>query len=179
MALNKYLLCARAVGTHGVGGTLRLESFTDSPKILKELTTLYVKNSEVGMTPLKVEKASVQKEAVLMKLDAVNSLEEAITWKGKELYAAREDFHLTDGAWFVADVIGLDVFDAETGEKIGTVSDVMTGRIQNIFVVNDVCGTSFMIPQVDEFVKRVTVEGDNAGVYVSLIDGMRESRDGK
>lgn len=175
MALNKYLLCARVTGTHGVGGTLRLENFTDSPKTLRQLHTVYLKCADGSMKELKVERASVQKEAVLMKLDVVNSLDEAITWKGRELYAAREDFHLAEGDWFVADVIGLGVFDATSAEKIGTVSDVLTDRIQNIFVINDVRGGTFMVPQVDEFIKNVEVEGESAGVYVSLIDGMRES----
>ncbi len=175
MALNKYLLCARVTGTHGVTGTLRLESFTDSPRILKGLSTVYRLTPNGDVTPLKVERASVQKQAVLMKLETVNTLEEAITWKGRELYAAREDFHLADGDWFVADVIGLPVFDDASGERLGTVGDVMTDRIQNIFVINDVRGGSFMVPQVAQFIKRVAVEGEAAGVYVSLIDGMREN----
>lgn len=174
MALNKYLLCARVTGTHGVGGTLRLENLTDSPKMLSSLATLYLKNADGSFKPLRAERASVQKGAVLMKLEVINSLDEAIVWRGRELYADREDFHLTDGDWFVADVIGLDVFDDGSGEKLGTVADVLTDRIQNIFVINDVRGTSFMIPQVDEFIRRVVTDGEHAGVYVSLIDGMRD-----
>ena len=46
MSLNKYLLCARAVGTHGVKGNLRLENYTDSPRILASLKTLYIKKGE-------------------------------------------------------------------------------------------------------------------------------------
>lgn len=174
MALNKYLLCARAVGTHGVGGTLRLENFTDSPKVLAKMKTLYLKNKDGGYTAVKIEKASVQKEAVLAKLDVLNSLEEAITWKGREFYADRADFKIGKNDWFIADVIGLPVIDSEKGAVIGKVKDVLTGRIQDIYVIDDVNGTSFMIPSVPDFIKNVKVEGDEAGVYVSLIEGMRE-----
>lgn len=173
MALNKYLLCARAVGTHGVNGTLRLENYTDSPKVLSRLKTLYIKNANGEFTPVKVEKASVQKEAVLAKLDVLSTLEEAITWKGRELYASREDFRLKNGDWFIADVISLPVLDLESGEKIGTVKEVLTGRIQDIYVIDDVNGGSFMIPHVPEFIKEVRLEGEDAGMYVTLIEGMR------
>ena len=49
----------------------------------------------------------------------------------------------------------------------------MTGRIQDIYVIDDVNGGSFMIPHVADFINEVVVEGDNAGVYVTLIEGMR------
>ncbi len=172
MALNKYLLCARVVGTHGVRGVVRLENHTDSPKVLAGLKTVYLKKGNEYL-PLKVEKASVQKEAVLSKIEGLDTLEDAITWKGRELYADRADFNLEDGGFFVADIIGLDVLDFETGEKIGFVKEVLTGRIQDIFVIQDVRGGSFMLPRVDEFVKSVTVEGDAPCVKVTLIEGIR------
>ncbi len=172
MALSKYLLCARVVGTHGVRGNVRLENYCDTPKVLAGLRTLYLKTGE-SFVPYKVEKASVQKEAVLAKLEGIDTLEDAMLWKGKELYAAREDFKLRRGDYFVADQIGLPVIDDESGEVIGKVREIMTGRIQDIYVIDDVNGGSFMIPSVPDFIKSVAVEGDDAAVRVTLIDGMR------
>ncbi len=171
--MEKYLLCARAVGTHGVKGNLRLENFTDSPDVLRRLKTLYMKKGN-EYVPYKVEHASRQKEAVLVKLEGIESLEEAITYKGREMYADRADFRLPSGGFFIADVIGLDVKDAETGELIGKVKEVLTGRIQDIYVVDDVNGGEFMIPYVPDFIKKVVTEGDGSGVFVTLIEGMRE-----
>lgn len=173
MALEKYLLCARVVGTHGVKGNVRLENYCDTPRVLAKLGTLYLKSGN-EYKPYKVEKASVQKEAVLAKLEGLDTLEEAITWKGRELYADREDFRMRKGEYFIADQIGLKVKDADTGEVFGTVNEILTGRIQDIYVVDDVNGGSFMIPSVPDFVKSVEVEGESAGVYVKLIEGMRE-----
>ena len=172
MALSKYLLCARVVGTHGVRGNVRLENYCDTPKVLANLRTLYLKNGD-NYIPYKVEKASIQKEAVLAKLEGIETLEDAMLWKGKELYAAREDFRLRRGEYFVADQIGLPVIDDESGEVIGKVREIMTGRIQDIYVVDDVRGGSFMVPSVPDFIKSVSVEGEDAGVRVALIDGMR------
>ena len=173
MALSKYLLCARIVGTHGVRGNVRLENYCDTPKILAGLRTLYLKTGD-NYTPYKVEKASVQKDAVLAKLEGIDTLEDAMLWKGKELYAARDDFRLRRGEYFVADQIGLPVVDDESGEVIGKVREIMTGRIQDIYVVDDVLGGFFMVPSVPDFIKSVSVEGDDACVRVTLIDGMRE-----
>ncbi len=168
---QKYLLCARAVGTHGVKGTLRLENFTDSAKVLCALENVYTKNPDGSYTAVKVEKASRQKEAVLMKLAGIDTLEDAIVCKGREFYADRDDIKLEDGGFFIADVVGLPVISE--GEVIGKVTEVMTGRIQDIYVVEDVNGGSFMVPSVPDFVLKVETEGEGAGVYVSLIEGMR------
>lgn len=174
MALNKYLLCAKIVGTHGVRGNVRLENYCDTPKILAGLKRLYYKKSDGSYEEYKVEKTSVQKDAVLAKFEGVETLEDAIVLKGRELYADREDFRLRKGDYFVADQIGLPVIDAESGEKVGKVREIMTGRIQDIYVIEDVNGGTFMVPSVPDFIKKVSVEGDDAGVYVALIDGMRE-----
>jgi 16S rRNA processing protein RimM len=174
MALNKYLLCAKIVGTHGVRGNVRLENYCDTPKILAGLKRLYYKKPDGSYEEYKVEKRSVQKDAVLAKLEGVETLEDAIVLKGRELYADREDFRLRKGDYFVADQIGLPVIDAESGEKVGKVREIMTGRIQDIYVIEDVNGGTFMVPSVPDFIKKVSVEGDDAGVYVALIDGMRE-----
>ena len=174
MSLNKYLLCAKCVGTHGVKGNVRLESYCDSPRVLAALKNVYIKKPDGSYSCIKVEKASIQKEAVLAKLEGIDSLEDAILWKGKELFADRDDFRLPKNGYFVADQIGLEVFDLESGEKYGTVKEIMTVRIQDIYVVNDVKGGTFMIPSVPDFVKKVVVDGEGKGVFVTLIDGMRE-----
>ena len=46
--------------------------------------------------------------------------------------------------------------------------------VWDIYVVDDVRGGQFMIPAVAEFVKEIVTEGEREGVYVSLIEGMRE-----
>ena len=176
MPLQKYLLCAKAVGTHGVRGTLRLECHADSPDTLCDLKKMYMKTSD-GLKCLHVVKASRQKNMVLASFSEIETLEDAVRYKGCELYADRDDFDLPEGAHFLADIEGLPVFDCVTGEKIGSVKEILTGRSQDIYVIDDIGGGEFMIPGVDEFIHRVSVDGDDAGVYVKLIDGMRNSKE--
>ena len=172
MPRNKYLLCARAVATHGVKGNLKLQNLTDSPKVLAGLRLLYMKRGE-DYCPIQVESASCQKGAVLAHLSGIDTLEEAITYKGMYFYADRDDIPMEDGGVFVADLIGLSVFDISDGVTVGKVKDVLTDRVQDIYVVSDVNGGEFMIPAVPEFIRNVEADGEGAGVYVSLIDGMR------
>jgi len=175
MAKEQYLECGKAVSTHGIRGTLRLENYCDTPETLAKIRTLYKKEKNGTFTPMKVRAASVQKQMVLVSFDTVTTVEEAIPYKGTTFYADRADFRLKKGAVFLADIIGLPVLDADSHEKIGTLAEVITPGGREVYVIDDVAGGQFMVPVVPEFVKNIADEGDDAGIYVKLIDGMRDN----
>ncbi|MBQ4349967.1 MAG: 16S rRNA processing protein RimM [Clostridia bacterium] len=174
MAKQQYLECGRATSTHGVKGTLRLECWCDTPETLARLRTLYRKTPSGEFVPMKVRASAVQKNMVLVTFDGFTVLEDAIPFKGTVFYANRDDIRRHKGDVFVADLIGLPVLDAETGERYGTLADVISPAGRDIYVVDDVRGGQFMIPAVAEFIRETVTEGEREGVYVSLIEGMRE-----
>ena len=174
MSKQQYLECGKAVSTHGIRGTLRLECYCDTPETLAKIKTLYKKEKDGTFTPMKVRASSVQKQMVLVSFADIATVEEAIPYKNTVFYADRKDFRLGKGAVFIADIIGLDVLNFDTHEKYGTLSEVITPGGREVYVIDDVRGGQFMIPVVPEFVRNIIDEGDGAGIYVHLIDGMRE-----
>ena len=174
MAKEKYLECGKIVGTHGVRGTVRLECYCDSPQVLAKLKVMYAKQKDGTFKPFKVRASSVQKNMVLCTYENVTTLDEAIPLKGTLLYADRADFKLKKGDFFIADLIGLPVLDAETGEKYGVLGEVIHPGVHDVYVVEEENGKTFMMPAVPEFVIRIEADGDKAGIYVRLIEGMRE-----
>lgn len=174
MAKQKYLECGKAVSTHCVRGTLRFESWCDSPEALAALKVLYRKSPDGSYVPMKVRSASVQKSMVLVSFEEFSTLEQAIPFKGTVFYADRDSIRREEGDVFVADLIGLPVADRESGETYGRLAEVISPGGRDIYVVDDVRGGQFMIPAVAEFVKEIVTEGEREGIYVSLIEGMRE-----
>lgn len=174
MAKEKYLECGKIVSTHGVRGTVRLECYCDSPQVLAKLKVMYAKEKDGTFKPFRVKASSVQKNMVLCTYENITSLDEAIPLKGTLLYADREDFKLKKGDFFIADLMGLPVLDAETGEKYGVLKEVFTPGVQDIYVVEEPDGKTFMMPAVPEYVLRIETDGTQAGIYVRLIEGMRE-----
>ena len=172
--MEKYLECASVATTHGVRGTLRLECLCDSPAVLRALPRMYLRDASGNMRPLTVEHASVQKNMVLASFREIDSLDAAIPYKGKTLYADRADLPLAPGAHFIADLIGLPVIDEAAG-KVGVLSEVITPAGQDIYVIKKPDGGTFMLPAVPAFVLRIslgeTEEEGAAGIYVRLIDG--------
>ena len=109
MAKEKYLECGKIVSTHGVRGTVRLECYCDSPKVLATLKTMWKKEKDGTFTPFRVKASSVQKNMVLCTFENIGSLEEAIAMKGTLLYAERGDFKLKKGEHFI-ETDALDLF---------------------------------------------------------------------
>ena len=167
MSKSKYLECGKIVNTHGVRGGLKLESWCDTPQDLASLKKVYLKDG-AEYRCYKVRKSSVFKQFVLFELDGINNIDIAMTLKGRVVFADREDISIDEDAFFIADIIGLDVTDLESGEKIGTLSDVLNLGASDLYEINTKNGKK-LIPAVPEFIKEIDLE---KGIFVSLIEGM-------
>jgi len=162
-----FLECAKIINTHGCRGDVKLESWCNTPQILANMKTVYLKNGE-EYVKYKVKKASVFKQFVIATLNGVDDMDKAMELKGRLLYAKREDFKLKKGEYFIADIIGLDVIDVDSGEKLGALKEVINRGSSDLYVIDTPRGER-MVPVVDEFVKRVDVE---KGIYLKPIEGM-------
>lgn len=164
---NKYLECAMICSTHGVRGGMRLENRCDSTQVLSSLKRMFMK---VGDEYRELRRVSsfIQKNMVVCTFEGIDTVEAAQALRGTVLYAAREDFKLKKGEFFIADMIGLPVFNAESGEKIGTLEDVMKPGPQQIYVIKRENG-SFMVPAVPEFIEDISLED---GIKINVIEGL-------
>lgn len=167
MSVNPYIECGKVINTHGCHGGVKLESWCNEPEELVSLRRVFLKENQ-NYREYKVVKASVMKQFVVAVWDTVASMDEAMALKGKTVYALREDFHLEEGEYFIADLAGLSVIDANTGKVYGTLKEVINRGASDIYVVTTPNGER-MMPAVDEFVDYVDV---NKGVFVTPIEGM-------
>ena len=162
-----YLECGKIVNTHGVKGEMKIEPWCDSPAVFAKLPKVYLKKGE-AFESHKLVRASVFKQLIIAGLEGIDDIDKAMLLKGQTLYAAREDFHLKKGAYFVADLVGLPVIDEESGITYGTLREVINRGASDIYVIDTENGER-MMPAVKEFVKRVDAEN---GIYIRPIEGM-------
>lgn len=163
----KYVECAKIINTHGCRGGLKLESWCNTPQELAALKRVYLSDGN-GYVEHKVKSASVFKQFVLMDIDGVEDMDTALALKNKLLYADRADFTLKKGEFFIVDIIGTDVIDADSGRVYGKLTDVINRGASDIYVVDTAVGER-MIPVVDEFIVRVE---PRHGVFVRTIPGL-------
>ena len=164
---KKYIECGKIINTHGCYGGVKLESWCDTPEVLASFKKIYLKKDS-AFEEYKVKKSAVFKQFVLFDLSGVTDMDSAIALKGSIVYADRKDFKLDKGAYFIADIIGCDVLDADSGHLLGKLKEVINRGASDIYVVKTDSG-EVMIPVVDEFVIKVEV---GKAIYVRPIPGM-------
>ena len=167
MAIVRYPECGKIVNTHGCHGAVKVEPWCDSPAVFAALPRVFVK--EKGeLVPYALKHTAVFKSFVFAELEGVSTMEKADALRGTVLYAAREDLGIPDGVPLVAELLGLAVKNADTGEHIGEIADVIHPGATDIYVIRTPRGEA-MIPAVAEFVLSVDVEKE---VVIRPIEGM-------
>ncbi len=161
---NRYLEAGKIVNTHGIAGEVKIMPWADDPDFLLDFDTLYIDGK-----PVELRAARVHKNCVLAKLAGVDDMNEAMKLKNKVVFIDREDVELEEGAFFLADVMGLEVRDADSGEVLGQIADILTPPASNVYVVKG-GKAEHMIPAVEEFVVETNV--DEGYLRVRLIEGM-------
>ena len=161
---EQFLETGQIINTHGVRGEVKIMPWADSPDFLCQFDTLYLEGK-----PVKVLSARTNNTMVLASLEGVDTVEKAMRLKGKVLSIDRAQIKLPAGRYFLADLMGLKVLNAATGEELGTVEDILTPPAHNVYLVRG-AGKEYMIPAVPAFVAETNGEGGY--MKVNLIEGL-------
>lgn len=161
---NKFLEAGQIVNTHGIRGEVKIVPWCDTPEFLCDFDVLYIDGK-----PVQVEDIRAHKGNVLAKLAGVSDIDAASALKNKIVSIDRSDVELPEGRHFIADLIGLEVRDADTGAVLGVIEDVLTPPANEVYVVRG-GSKEYMIPAVDEFLAETNVDGGY--VRVRVIEGM-------
>lgn len=165
--MEKYLQIGKIVNTHGFRGDVKAQAWSDSPDVLVKLKFVYRKVKDEYIK-IKVQKSSVHKGMVLIKLEGIDDFDSANVLRETVIYADRDDIKKNKDSFFIVDLIGLDVIDFDNGKVYGKLKDVMQYGIHDIYTVETEKG-EVLIPAVSEFVKKVSLE---EGIFIKPIEGM-------
>ena len=154
--LKQYLECGKIVSTHGLLGELRVHPWCDTPDFLLDFKTLYLSKDH---KPCNVERARVQKNMLLLKLEGINDIDAAAALRGKILYINRADAHVEDGEHFVQDLLGLSAVDADTGQVYGKLSDVLHTGAHDVYELTREDGKKLLLPAIKDVIIQTDVEG--------------------
>ncbi len=169
-----YLEIGKIVGTHGVRGEMKIQPWCDSADFLCGLSVLYL--DAEGRQPMRTSRLRPHKNVVLGVFETVDSMEKAEVLRGKILYMNRQDAPLAEGTFFVQDLIGCKVIDADTSQIYGVLSDVIPGAGANdIWAVKGADGKETLIPAVPSVITKTDV--DAGMVLIHPIQGLFDGRE--
>ncbi|MBQ7410721.1 MAG: 16S rRNA processing protein RimM [Clostridia bacterium] len=167
--MNKYLELGQIVNVKGLKGEVKVNSFTDDNTKFERIPKVFLKRKE-NLTEYEIEKVGYAKNQVIIKFKGVNSVEEAETLRNSYIVVDREIFgELPEGVYYIADLIGLDVF-TESNEYLGKVDDIFSTGSNDVYVVKDELGKQKLLPGIDEVIKQIDLESGK--IIVNLIEGL-------
>ncbi len=117
-----------------------------------------------------IEYVKYQKKRVLLKLKGIDSIEDAEKYKQDYLKIHRKDAKsLPEDTYFIADLIGLDVF-TNSNEFLGKVDDIFPTGSNDVYVVKDSLGKQILLPAIKDVINNIDIK--NKRIIVTLIDGL-------
>ena len=153
--LKAYLEAGKIVRPHGIRGEVVLEPWADSPAFLLRFKRFFF---DEGKRDAGLLSAREHKGRLLLRLQGVDTVEQAETLRGKVLYIAREDAQLPEGRYFLQDLVGLEARDVRTGQVYGVVEEVLPGVANDVYRIRGANGEEYLFPAVEEMIARTSLE---------------------
>ena len=166
--MQNYLPACKIVSTHGVRGEMKALPLCDGAAFLAKFKRLFTSADGAGET--RVLGVRAQGNVILLRLDGVTDMDAARAQVGRTYYLAKADAKLPQGRYFIDDLLGCDVVDADTDRLYGQLTNVDRPAAQDIYTVTDGAGEEHMLPAVPEFVKKIDI--DARKIFVTPIEGM-------
>ena len=133
--MRKSLLeIGKITSAHGLKGEVKIQPWCDDVTVLMAVKNLYVGNK----TDIrKVESAKQFKGMAIIKLEGVSDIDEANKLRGKIVYAKREEIIKDEDAFFIVDLIGMTVIDADSGKCYGEICDVTETGANDVYHIKN------------------------------------------
>ncbi len=155
----KFVCVGKVVKIVGLKGEVKVD--TNMPEEF-----LINKSIVVADSTYEITKKRIHKNMPVIKLNGVNSYEEAELLLRKDVYIEKEHFEIDNDEYFESDLLGLKV--ENDGKIIGELKKIIPLGHSDLYVVEG--ASEIMIPSRKEFVKDIDLE--KGIIKVELLEGM-------
>lgn len=164
-----HICIARIGAAHGVGGAVKLWTFTEDPFAVKSYGPLTTKD---GARQFEVTHVREARDHLVATLKGVTSRDEAERLNGIELYVARDRLPATDDdEYYHADLIGLAAVNA-ADEPLGRVVAIHNFGAGDIIEIAPSTGATLLLPFTNAVVPTVDIAGGRVVIELPAeIDG--------
>ena len=153
---KEFLEAGKIVTTHGIRGEVKIMPYTDTPELLAEFDRLFIGKDR---NELIIEHSRVFKNMVIAKIEGIDTPEAAEKLRNKVLYMHRDDLELDDDTYFIQDLIGMEVRDADSGFVYGKIDDVMQTGANDVYVIKG-SDREYLVPAIADVIVSTDINSD-------------------
>lgn len=154
----------KIVNTFGIKGEVKVALYTEDINNFKNNSKVYVNERE-----MQVEKSRLQKNMLILKLKGIDNMNDAEDLRGSIIKVDRSKNGLPEGTYYIADLIGLDVY-TEDGNLFGKVTDIYNTGANDIYTVKTQDGKEVLLPAIKDVIKQVDIQ--NQKIIVHILKGL-------
>lgn len=136
-----------------------MQPLTDFPERFEAGSRLWIAGQEWV-----VQRGRWAGRSVILKLRGLETRNEAETLRNAELTVPEPAAIEEEGVYYLHDIIGLPVFDAD-GEALGKLAEVLTTGSTDVYVVHGERG-ELLLPALEDVITQVDIDGGRIVVDV-------------
>ncbi|MCD6452965.1 MAG: 16S rRNA processing protein RimM [Dehalococcoidales bacterium] len=163
MSEPEYLVIGQVLGPCGIEGKLKVAVITDFPQRFTPVATVYINHQ-----PMTISSTEWRRGTVIIKLDTINSLEQARKLRGNTIEIPHHHQPLPQEHYYLFQIIGLRVQTTQ-GKQLGKVTEIIAARNNDIYVIRG-DGGEILIPAIKEVIKSVDL--DRGQMVIKPIPGL-------
>ena len=169
--MDELLQVGIITSTHGVRGEVKVYPTTDDVKRFKKLKDIILDTGKEQL-PLEIEGVKFFKQMVILKFKGLDNMNDVEKFRQKSLYVTRANaVRLRKDEYFIADLIGIKVYDEENKE-LGVLEDVMVTGANDVYVIKLNDGRELLLPAIKQCILEVDVPEGRMMVHV--LEGLLE-----
>lgn len=165
---KQYLEAGKIVNIHGIRGEVKIMPYTDTAELLSEFDRLFIGKNHDEVT---IEHSRVFKNMVIAKIEGIDTPEDAQKLRDKLLYMHRDDLELDEDTYFIQDLIGIEVSDADSGFLYGKITDVMQTGANDVYVIKG-DDREYLVPAIPEVI--ISTDIDENIMTIRPLEGLFE-----
>lgn len=167
--MEEYFEIGQIVNTSGLKGVIKVKPFTDDITKFNNLKTIYI-SIKKELKEFKIEQVRFNKNMVFLKLEGIDRVEEAESYRNLYLKIKRDkNEKLEENSYYIVDIIGSKVY-TDCGEELGEIVDVFSTKSNDVYVVKDNLGKQILLPAIKDVIKNVDIQDKK--IIVHLLEGL-------
>lgn len=164
--MRNFLETGKIVNIHGIKGEVKIMPWSDNPEFICEFDSIYCGKDKKCF---EVENSRVHKNMVLVKFKGIDTPEAANAMRNSIVYIDRDDIELEDGTYFIQDLIGLTMKNADNGKIYGKVKDVFQTGANDVYEISD-GEKKYLVPAIPDVIVNVDIE--NEEILIRPLEGL-------
>ncbi len=153
---KEFLEIGKFVGTHGVKGMVRIQPWSDDGEFLTQFKNFYLEN---GKEKIELSRITPHGNVVIAAVKGVDCIEQAEALRNRVLFIKRDDAHLPEGRYFISEIIGSSVYDADNNTLLGALSDVSSTGANDVWHIKN-GDKEYLVPAIPDVIVDVDINTD-------------------